>query len=130
MNVSQIGTRKHIYWNTDFLGHFGGTYDVLTGIYLRSTLDTFGATAQIRNPGVATRKKLLRALEEGNLIYLQLFRNRIYGSHHLLCYGYTTLREIRSGKEVVYLILADGWGAAPRYLALSELGLFHYYAIQ
>ena len=130
LQVSELGRKKRIYWNTDFLKHFGGTYDILTGIYLREALARFGGKASVTPAMVPTKRGLLRALEAGDLIYLQLSHNRLYGSHHLLCYGYTTLRELHSGKEVTYLILADGWGKAPRYLPLSDLFFFHYFKIR
>ena len=34
--VSRIGTKSGMYWNTDILGRFGGTYDILTKVYIKA----------------------------------------------------------------------------------------------
>ena len=41
--VCRIGSRDLAFWNTDLLKLFGGTYDPLTGRYIRDCLRAFGA---------------------------------------------------------------------------------------
>ena len=130
LKVARLAQKRGIYWNTEFLNHFGGTSDLLTPLYLHSALRNYHIPAKVSGPVVASRRGLLRDIEDGALIYLQLYLHPIYGSHHLLCYGYTVLRALPTGKEEIFLVLADGWNPAPRYLPLSELYLFHYYAVR
>ena len=144
-DVSAIGRKKGIYWNTDVLHHAGGTYDVLTGLYITSSLKHFGIPLKkgdeagetegpekgphgirIGSSYFASKRKALRLLDEGKLLYLQLSYHPIYGNHHLLACGYTILHSADGLKREGYLILADGWSARPRYLRLSGLGIWHY----
>ena len=166
--VSEIGQKRKIYWNTDILGHFGGTYDILTEWYLRASLKYFGIPAArrggrgeaaasgagavpIRWYGFPAAIQFIRALDAGKLLFLQLHHHPCYGSHHLLCYGYTIVqssrntdeeREVGSGsyrkenenspagrRREIYLLLADGWNRRPRYLRLKSRGICHFFAI-
>ena len=111
--VSEIGIRHRFYWNMDFLKRFGGTYDLLTGFYLKSCFRFYGIPYRLIWPGgrgtkwkpgnkwqagkpevlvksvIPVRKgQYLRSLQKGNLLYLQLHHHPCYGSHHLVCYGY------------------------------------------
>ena len=141
--VSRIGQKKKIYWNTDILGRFGGTYDVLTEWYIRACLKCFsipiGKKTDDRNGAVSLRwrgfpseTQFLRELDAGKLLYLQLYRHPCYGTHHLLCYGYTVLygtdAEGKKQREI-YLIVADGWSRRPRYLQLKSRGICHFFSV-
>ena len=42
LKVTDTGIRKGIYWNTDFLKMFGGTFDTFTKVFLRSCFKEFG----------------------------------------------------------------------------------------
>ena len=75
------------------------------------------------------KSAFLQAIRDGKLLYLQLSHNARYGSHHLLCYGYTTVCSTDGEHWEVYLLLADGWSAQPRYLPLSETGICHFFEI-
>ena len=129
LEVADIGRRRGIYWNTDILHRFGGTYDVLTWKYLHDCLKHYHANAKVAPAVVPSKKRLLKHLDQGAIIYLQLLYNGIYSNHHLLCYGYTVLRDLRQGHTETYLMLADGWSQNVRYLPLSELRIFHYFTI-
>ncbi|MBR2561643.1 MAG: hypothetical protein IKE31_05780 [Eubacterium sp.] len=124
--VSEIGRKKGIYWNTDFLNMFGGTYDVLTRIYIRDCLKHYGIPARIGGTFLSSKARALKALEEGKLLYLQLLYHPIYGNHHLLAYGYTVLHSVNGRQKEVYLILADGWSRQPRYLRFTGPGIRHF----
>ena len=136
--VVRIGQKTGIYWNTDFLGRFGGTYDILTRKYIRDCLKAFGIRQKGGDGGYSVtvhgrpfpkKSAFLQAIRDGKLLYLQLSHNARYGSHHLLCYGYTTVCSTDGEHWEVYLLLADGWSAQPRYLPLSETGICHFFEI-
>ena len=157
--VSRIGKKRGIYWNTDILGYFGGTYDVLTDMYIRASLRQFGipvgkmpqpdgqgetfpengrgAEAEtagghivsVRWRAFPSETQFVRELDAGKLLYLQLHLHPCYGNHHLLCYGYTILISDDSRKREIYLLLADGWSRRTRYLRLKSRGICHFFAI-
>ena len=135
--VSQIGRQKLIYWNTDILGLLGGTYDFLTYPYIRDCLKRFrfpaGETVSLHAYVLPAADRFLQELDSGKLLYLQLHRHRCYGSHHLLCYGYTLVCGVdpASGRTYreIYLITADGWNSRPRYLRLKDRGICHFCTI-
>lgn len=132
--VSRIGQTRKIYWNTDVFGLFGGTYDFLTEIYIRACLKEFhipgdGHRLAIRWHALPGETQFLRALDAGKLLYLQLYLHPCYGTHHLLCYGYTSVHSTETRKREIYLILADGWSRRPRYMRLKERGICNFFAI-
>ena len=140
--VSQIGQKMLIYWNTDVLGRFGGTYDPLTEPYLRASLHHYKIPVRLQWHLFPSETQFIRELDQGKLLYLQLFRHPCYGTHHLLCYGYTTVhcekrmnsdskRRMNSdgNNREIYLLLADGWSRRPRYLRLKGRGICHFFAV-
>ncbi len=146
--VSAIGRKKGIYWNTDFLRFFGGTYDILTRLYITDCLRHYQiplGAGKVGEPDplsgdsrhrvtvsgrfFASKSRAVKALNEGKLLYLQLLHHPVYGNHHLLCCGYTVLSSVTGGKKEMYLILADGWSASPRYLRMSGIGIWHFLEI-
>ena len=129
LTVSHIGQKLHIYWNAEVLGHFGGTYDSLTEAYMRLCLRRFQIPLRPRWHPFPSEIQFIRALDAGKLLYLQLHRHPCYGSHHLLCYGYTTLHSEDRKQREIYLLLADGWSRRPRYLRLKKRGICHFFAI-
>ena len=126
--VSRIGQRMGIYWNTEFLGHIGGTYDILTELYIRSCMCYFGIPVRMRWYAFPSETQFIRALDAGKILFLQLHHNPCYGSHHLLCYGYTAVHSTE-GKREIYLLLADGWNRRTRYLRLKGRGICHFFAV-
>ena len=126
--VSRIGQKTGIYWNTDILGRFGGTYDILTEVYIRTCLRHFGIPARIRWHAFPSETQFIRALDAGRILFLQLHHHACYGSHHLLCYGYTTVHGA-DGQREIYLLLADGWNRRTRYLRLKSRRICHFFAI-
>ena len=121
--AAALGARRLLYANLDVLGHWGGTSDLLSGIYLRACLREFG----LENVRVGRRRRLsAQALEEaagrGEILYLQTRRHRRYGNHHLLCYG--AYRAPESGEW--RLRLADGWTGRCVTAPLNELPRCHF----
>ena len=93
----------------------------------------------VRWHGLPSGIQFLRALDEGKLLYLQLYLHPCYGTHHVLCYGYTAVHSTDSGgkdkeknrkQREIYLIIADGWNRRPRYLRLKSRGLCNFFAIE
>ena len=124
LQVAGIGTDKKIYWNTDFMKMFGGTFDHLTKSYLKNCLMCFGLVNVV--PGRmrrATRKNFLSELDKGNIAYLQLRFDKPYGSHHVVCYGYSFVKAADSDERHLYLKIADGWSHTPRYMEESDMML-------
>ena len=129
LTVSRIGQKMLIYWNTDVLGRFGGTYDPLTEVYIRACLRHFNIPARLRWHPFPSETQFIRALDQGKLLYLQLFMHPCYGTHHLLCYGYTMVHSEDRKQREIYLLLADGWSRRTRYLRLKGRGICHFYTI-
>lgn len=124
LKVSEIGSRKGIYWNTDFMKMFGGTFDTFTKVLLRSGLREFGLSdIQAMRRRRATEKNFKKCLEAGCICYLQLRFDKPYGSHHVVCYGYSYVKCEESGKRYMYLKIADGWSTTPRYMEASDMML-------
>lgn len=124
LKVTETGIRKGIYWNTDFLKMFGGTFDTFTKVFLRSCFKEFGLVdvkTFLRRR--ATEKNFKKCLENGNICYLQLRFDKPYGSHHVVCYGYSYVRCEDTGKRYMYLKIADGWSCVPRYMEASDMML-------
>ena len=122
LKTAEIGRKTRIYWNADFLGRFGGTGDIMTGIYLLACFRAF----HIKGMHVRGRYRVIRstvcpALDRGSLLYLQLQRDACYGSHHLLCFGAVELADPGNSRKELYLKVADGWSETPRFLPVSDL---------
>lgn len=124
LKVSETGIRKGVYWNTDFLKMFGGTFDTFTKVFLKSCFREFGLENAIAlRRRKANEKNFKKCLEDGNICYLQLRFDKPYGSHHVVCYGYSYLRAEDTGKRYMYLKIADGWASRPRYMEASDMML-------
>jgi len=128
LQCAQIGRREHIYWNSDILGRFGGTSNVLTGIFLRSCLRAAGCAGDVSvrfHPWI-TDKAVRRALDSGAIVYLQVYFHPKYKHHHMLCYAYETNPE--NGEPS--FLLADGWQAGPVRVDAAGLGHGHFFTIR
>ncbi|MDO5476525.1 MAG: hypothetical protein Q4F43_05350 [Eubacteriales bacterium] len=134
---ADIGKNMHIYWNTDVLGRFGGTSNFLTTFYLRRCLRAagLGGKAVIRFHPWITPDAVEKALEQGSIVYLEVYRHPKYRSHHMLCYG---CRHEKGGKSetgqessapVRRFLLADGWISRPVWVTGEELGHGHFLTI-
>ena len=137
--VTAVGRQRLVYLNRDLFHLYGGTNNLRTGNYLSACLKAYGIPCHLLNvlgnhpveqdgslhlalrvpacPDTMKRELLL-----GRTLYLVLHHHRCYGNHHVLCYGYQELAEVSSGRKLTYFLIADGWSAAPRFLAASELG--------
>ena len=126
LRFAGIGRRTRIYWNQHVLGHFGGTSNFLTGIFLRSCLraEGFGKNVRVRIHPWTTADAVERALEEGAIILLQVYHHPKYKNHHMLCYA---CRRTDAG-EREYL-LADGWKPGPLWVDERALGHGHFLTI-
>ena len=127
LQFAEIGRRTRIYWNQDFLGHFGGTSNFLTGIFVRSCLRAAGLGGKVRvrfHPWI-TPDAVEKALQEGSIVLLQVYRHPTYKNHHMLCYA---CRETDTkGRE---FLLADGWKPAPLWVDGKTLGHGHFLTIR
>lgn len=128
LQCAQIGRREHIYWNSDILGRFGGTSNLLTGIFLRSCLHSAGCgdVVSVRFHPWITAEAVRRALDSGAIVYLQVYFHPKYKNHHMLCYAYETDPE--SGEPS--FLLADGWQAGPVRVDAAGLGRGHFFTIR
>ncbi|MEE1114640.1 MAG: hypothetical protein UHN88_06140 [Eubacterium sp.] len=131
--VAEIGRKSRAYWNTDYLGHFGGTYDILTGMYIRKCLKEYGIDAEVEGKFDASPAWYSKKLRENCLIYLQLMRNSCYGNHHVICCGYKAIEGREESGRIrrdIYLELIDGWAKTTRWIPATSLKLCHAYAIK
>ena len=102
--VASIGGRRLVYMNTDFLKIFGGTSDFLVPLLIRKSLKAYGLTDySVRGPYPATQGRIVKELDRGAVLYMEVHRHPVYGNHHMLCYGYS----VREGR--LFLRMADGW---------------------
>ena len=120
--IAAIGLKKHYYINADLLGGlFGGTFNPVLRTYLRASLARFHrAGVRVMRAKPAWRRFLADAADRGSLLYLVLVFHPLYGNHHVIGYG-TTLLEAPDGTRKLYVRVADGWNAAPHYLAADDL---------
>ena len=131
--VAALGRHIFAYYNID-LWIFGGTTMLMTDLYIRMALKKYGIKNVRVIPhlfGFASRqrKKLLKCLDEGALVYLQLLRHHKYGSHHLLVSGYEIDHSAKDG-PVIKLILADGWSSEVRTLAIKDTKRISFWEIK
>ena len=129
-HIAAIGLKKHYYINADLLGGLiGGTFNPALRAYLRASLARFHrGGVKISRAKPAWRRLLMDATDRGSLLYLALVFHPLYGNHHVIGYG-TVLLEASDGTRRLYVRVADGWNAAPRYLAAADLRLSHFLEI-
>ena len=123
---ADIGSRMHIYWNGDFLGHFGGTFNFLMPWFLRRCLRASGFEDRVSvkfHPWI-TPDAVEKALNDGAIVYLEVYLHPKYKDHHMLCYA--CRRE--NGKRL--FLLSDGWSPVPVYVGEEELGHGHFMTIR
>lgn len=122
LEVATYGIHHLLYLNINLFHFYGGTSDVLSGIYLRQMLQKQG----IRHVRVSLSRPLApslvrRSLDRGSILYIMLIHHKKYKNHHLICYGYS-----RSDDGSFRYLTADGWASSPTYLTDRDfrLGLF------
>lgn len=97
--------RRHLAYLT--VKNIGGTSDGLSGVYLRAVLNHYGlGDAVVKFAGVATERRLRRALQLGAVCYLQMHFHPKYHNHHVLVYA-SDWKGLRT---------ADGWQCRPVFL--------------
>lgn len=123
---ADIGRRMHIYWNRDILGHFGGTSNFLMPFFLRRCLRAAGLDnqASVRFHPWITPDAVEKALEDGAIVYLEVYFHPKYKDHHMICYA--CRRE--DGKR--RFLLSDGWSPVPVYVSGEELGHGHFMTVK
>lgn len=124
---ADVGRRMRIYWNTELLGRFGGTFNFLTGFYLSRcfrAVDYRSPRPKIRFHPLITPNAVEKALRSGAIVYLEIYRHPKYKDHHMLCYG---CRHTNGKRE---FLLADGWAPRPVWAEDSELGRGHFLTIR
>ena len=128
--TASIGKRMLLYWNVKLLGVWGGSNAGFIYFYFRACMRRFGVKTQMAGFRLFTSPaSAAKALEEGKILMLQLYHHRVYGSHLLVAYGIKRLME-PGGRIRTYLMLADGWGAYPRYLALEDIKVCGFCALK
>ncbi len=131
LKVAAIGSHMGIYWNVGFTRLFGGTSDLLTWFFLKRSLykaGLSGVRVGLQLPAIPAL--MTRALDRGNLLYLQLRHHPLYRNHHIICYGYEQMEEQGSGRKVLYFKVADGWVSHPRYIARKDLYFSHFLTVR
>ena len=128
LTCAGTGRRMGIYWNREILGRFGGTSNFLTGVFLRRCLRKTGleGAASVRFHPWITAEAVMKALDTGAVVYLEVYRHPKYKNHHMLCYGHR--RPAPEGPE--QFLLADGWAAGPVWVNEDQLGHGHYLTIR
>ena len=129
--VSDIGRRRLTYWNIHEKVHLGGTSYLLLQGYVARCLREFGIqSARVRGHLLASPEQMASELGRGRLLVLSMTRHRCYGSHLVTAYGAVRVAVEGRGKPRLYLLVADGWAARPRYIAADTLGLCGYVAVE
>ncbi len=124
LRVADLGMKKRIYWNTDFMKMFGGTFDHKARSYIKAALKEFDLDGiTVMRGRRATEKNFMKCLKEGGLAYLELRFDKPYGSHHVVCYGYSFVKSPETGQRRMYLKIADGWSHTPRYMESKDMML-------
>ncbi len=120
--LASLGQHMGIYCNVNLFGRFGGTSDLLTGLYLRAALKKYHCRARVIGRHFLNETNVRAAVERGSILYVEFHNHPKYGSHHIICYTAEELLVKKSGISVgVYLKCADGWSNAPVYLSLLSV---------
>lgn len=113
--VAGIGQRYLLYLNTDFMKMLGGTSDILAPLYIGVCLRAYGLTGyRVRGPFPASAARICSEIDKGGIVYMEVHMHPVYGSHHMLCYGY----RIKDGR--LMLRVADGWSRRIHDLPAGE----------
>lgn len=131
--AARIGQRHGIYWNMDFLHHFGGTQDLRCGEYLRAVMYHYGIRAHVIFHQPISAGSFTDALRRGSLLYIELRHHPVYGDHHVICCGMTEVVSTARNRKPLrrqYLIIADGWSGEPAYLDTAGIGFCHFFEIR
>ena len=123
--IARYGTRHLFYFNFSFLKIYGGTLDVLAGIYLRNMLRRYVSGNIHVSPLRPLFTRLMKKeLSRGRILYIQVLRHPKYKNHHFLCYGYKTEPSAEGPrgrkKDNIRFICADGWSMGPKELTKDD----------
>ena len=129
--TADIGRRRLTYWNIDEKFHLGGTSYLLLRGYVADCLRQCGIRdAKITGRLQASPEQMAAAIRAGSALVLGMTHHRCYSSHLVVAYG--TVRVAAAGHHAprLYLLVADGWTARPRYIAADSLRLCCYVAVR
>ena len=129
--VAQYGTR-HLFFINSENRLFHGTSDIRARTYIkRICRQVLGVTPKIALRRI-TVPNVRKSIEDGALLYLMLWEHPEYGSHHMLGYGMTSLRDNSTAGARYYIKAADAHSPKPRYLDLEDFEnvLAFYYEVQ
>ncbi len=115
-NVAGYGRRHLLYINRKILKYWGGTSDIMAGIYIRKMLDRSGFdTYRVFHRRLFTFMRAKRALQRGSVLFIELRHHKKYGNHDVLCYG----AGKHNGENVLYI--ADGWSDQPVMMPVKDM---------
>ena len=131
IQTARLGRRMLAYYNISLFGRLGGTSWFLMGPYLRMALRKYKVTDHVivHSYPLAKGSDLVRQLDKGRLVFLQMFHHPTYKAHDVAAYGYQELKT-KQGGRVFYLKVADGWSRRPRYIAAADLPLCSMWALE
>lgn len=131
VQTARLGRRMLAYYNISLFGRFGGTSWFLMGLYLRMALRKYKVNDHvIVHPySLAKGSDVVRQLDKGRLVFLQMLHHPTYKAHDVVAYGYQELKSPQGGK-VFYLKIADGWSRRPRFVAAADLPLCSMWALE
>ncbi|MGN0361864.1 MAG: hypothetical protein ACI4ET_03400, partial [Bilifractor sp.] len=78
--VSSIGEKMFIYHNMDLFHRFGGTSDLLTGVYLTAALKHYRLPCTVAPLLPGRKGRFLELARQKKLLYLQLRHHPCYGN--------------------------------------------------
>lgn len=87
---ADAGRQMGIYWNRRVFGRFGGTSNLMTGIFLRRCLNKAGLHGKVKvrfHPWI-TPDAVAEALDREAVVYLEVMLHPKYKNHHMICYSY------------------------------------------
>lgn len=121
-DVARTGQRMLIYHNIDFMGKIGGTSDLLVPLYLMRCFRKYGVHAHIGMRSLLNEKNVGKAIDDGNILYVEFRHHPQYGNHHLICYSAQELFVKKDSRKIgFYLKCADGWTGQPVYLSAEQI---------
>lgn len=121
--------RGAYYYNTDALGVFGGTVNVLAGEYIEAVFSFLGETVSSAGRYTINYNNIKTSLSNNRLVYVMTSNHGIYGDHHMVCFAYTQLKDSTLSRYHTYLKLADGHGTHGRYVDIATVSGDQYWEV-
>ncbi len=129
--LAALGSQCGFYMNADLFQRFGGTSDLLSGLYIRAALRMYHTHASVAGRHLLTERSVKKALDRGSILYVEFHNHPKYGNHHVICYsGMKLVYGKKQRNAGFYLKCADGWADRPRYLSLISVPCGSFIEIQ